>query len=229
MRYELSFRTEPFRGGAESDESASFDAEPGGAQGEIEREDGFSLKDCTDTQRRVIRAAFKNALRSVNNASAVLGTVYGRPGTMTQRTRDLLKMHFHTTDRGDVLNIFRTMFRIRRALEQGVKFQCETNCKGGPGVEEWCGYAWTTQWFGGRGDVHLCFDHRPDHCSFSKLRAHEKAAAIIHEVAHRHVGVGDKAYLHDRTPPDPRDYTKLTAKQAMDNADSYAWFAVMLL
>jgi Lysine-specific metallo-endopeptidase len=228
MRYELSFTPEPFQSYTEFDELALFDIEQGDLQGEIEQEDRFSSKDCTDTQKRVIRTAFNNALSVVNNASAVLGTVYGKPGTMTQRTRDLLNMHFHTTDRGNVLKIFRTMFRIRRALEEGVKFQCETNCKGGPGQVTWCGYAWTTQWFGGRSDVHLCFDNRPDHCSFSKLSPHEKAATIIHEVAHRHVGVSDKAYLHDRTPPDPRDYTKLTASQAMDNADSYAWFAVML-
>ena len=179
---------------------------------------------CWDPQKRAIQAAFVDALRAVNNAAAVLGTAYGRPDRMTQRTRDLLNRHFHTTDRGNILEIFRKLFRISQALKEGLSFECEINC----GSKVRCGYAWATQRFGGRGDIHICFDNRPGFCSFVNLTAQQQAALIIHEAAHRHVGIGDRAYVWERTPPRPRDYTKLTPKQAMDNADSYAWFCVEL-
>jgi hypothetical protein len=179
---------------------------------------------CVPGQVTGIEAAFVAGLRAVNNATAVLGSIYGRPSTMTVRVRDLLNWHFHTTSRGNVLKIFRNMFRIHGAMQKGLKFECNLQC----GKKGRCGYAWATQWFGGRGDIHICFDARAGYCSFTNLSAQEQAALIIHEAAHRHVGIDDKAYVWERKPPDARDYTKLTSGQAIDNADSYAWFAVDL-
>jgi len=184
-----------------------------------------SFHNCTVPQKGTIEAAFANALRSVNHASTILGTIYGKPEKMTPTTRYLLNRHFHTTDRDDVLRIFRTLFRISKALEQGLKFECETDC----GPKNRCGYAWATQWFGGFGKIHICFNTRPELCSFSKLTPQDQAAVIIHEAAHRHVGIADKAYVWEIPPLSKRDYSKLTAKQAMDNADSYAYFSVMLM
>lgn len=176
---------------------------------------------CTLTQRTAIEAAFVRARRFVNHAAAILGTAYGK-SAMSNRTRQLLTTHFHTTKRDDVLEILRTIFRIGKAIQEGLKFECETNCGGG----RKCGYAWATQWFGGYGDIHICFDSRPGTCSFATLTPQEQAALIIHEAAHRHVGIDDKAYVWERPPASTRDYGRLTAKQAMDNADSYAWFCV---
>ncbi len=181
---------------------------------------------CWPQQKSVIQAAFHNAHRAVNYAASVLGTAYGRLDKATQRTRDLLHRHFHTTDRGNVLNIFRNIFRIGKAFQEGLKFECETTCQRGSSRP--CGYAWATQWFGGYGDIHICFDTRPGFCSFANLSAQEQAAVIIHEAAHRHVGIDDKTYVWERPPKSSRDYSKLTAKQAMDNADSYAWFCIEL-
>ena len=182
-----------------------------------------SFHNCTVPQKGTIEAAFVNALRSVNNASAILGTIYGKPEKITPTTRYLLNRHFHTTDRGNILRILRTLFRISKALEQGLKFECETDC----GPKSRCGYAWATQWFGGVGKIHICFNTRPELCSFSKLTPQDQAAVIIHEAAHRHVGIDDKAYVWEIPPLGKRDYSKLTANQAMDNADSYAYFSVM--
>jgi Lysine-specific metallo-endopeptidase len=180
---------------------------------------------CWEPQKNAIRAASLNARMHVNRAAAVLGSAYGRPDRMTQGTRDLLNRHFHTTDRGNVLKIFRTIFRIQQAFDKGLNFECETNCRGRPLQQ--CGYSWATQWFGGKGDIHICFDTRPNHCSFMSLTAQEQAAAIIHEAAHRHVGIHDKAYWWERPPVSLR-YSALTPEQAMDNADSYAWFCVQV-
>ena len=47
----------------------------------------------------------------------------------------------------------------------------------------------------------------------------EQARVVIHEVAHRYCGVDDIKYLHGKP-------AKLSAEEAIDNADSYAAFAV---
>jgi hypothetical protein len=180
--------------------------------------------DCSNAQKNAIEATFQIARRSVTNAAAVLGSVYGRPSGMSNRTRQLLERHFHTIDRDNILEIFRNLFRIDQAFQKGLKFECETNC----GTNRKCGYAWATQWFGGYGDIHICFDNRRGACSFLNLSPQEQAAVIIHEAAHRHVGIDDKAYVWERPPLSSRDYSKLTSKEAMDNADSYAWFSVEL-
>jgi len=180
---------------------------------------------CSDKQRKEIRAALVAALRSVNFAAAVLGSAYGRPDRITQRTKDLLKRHFRTVRKDDVLKIFRNIFRIGQALQKGLNISCMGYC-GGSG---WCGYAWATQWFGGRGPILICFDARPGKCSFTNLSLQEQTATIIHEAAHRYVGIDDKAYIWENSTNSSRDYNKLTPRQSMDNADSYALFCVELL
>jgi hypothetical protein len=74
--------------------------------------------------------------------------------------------------------------------------------------------------FGGRGPIHICFD--PAGCDFSTTPAVNRIALVIHEAAHRHTGVDDKFY---RWQP---GYATQSAKEAMDNADSYGWFAALV-
>lgn len=121
--------------------------------------------------------------------------------------------------------IFRKVFRIGQALQKGLNFECIGYCGGG---RPRCGYAKVTQWFGGFGNIKICFDDRPSACSFMTLSARKQVAAIIHEAAHRHVGIVDKVYEWENPTNSSRDYSKLTSKQAMDNADSYACFCVEL-
>lgn len=182
---------------------------------------------CTATQQNAIQAAFRNAQRAVNNAAAVLGTAVGKR-RMAPSTQQLLNTHFHTVDLGDVREIFRNVFRISQALQNGLDFKCLAYCGGrGP---PWCGFANRSQWFGGHGKIRICFDDRPSTCTFAKLDAQDQAATIIHEAAHRHVGIDDKVYVWEKPNPtdSSRDYRKLTPKDAMDNADSYAYFCVEL-
>ena len=183
---------------------------------------------CSVTQKNAIQAAFANAQRALNNAAAILGTAYGK-GAMAPRTRQLLNRHFHTTDRRNVGDILRNVFRIGQAFQKGLDFKCLGYC--GPlttGANPRCGYASATQWFGGSGSIRLCFDNRPTTCSFTGLNLQEQAALIIHEAAHRRVGIDDKAYVWENPTNSSRDYSRLTPGQAMDNADSYAWFCVEL-
>jgi len=186
------------------------------------------FEQCGATQETAIQAAFVNAQTALNNAAAILGSAYGS-GRMAPGTAQLLNKHFHTTDRDDVREIWRKVFRIGQAFQKGLDFKCLGYCGAlSPGGVRTCGYASATQWFGGAGKIRICFDNRPTTCSFTGLNAQEQAALIIHEAAHRHVGIDDKIYAWENPTNSSRDYSKLTAKQAMDNADSYAWFCVEL-
>ena len=75
-------------------------------------------------------------------------------------------------------------------------------------------------WFGRRGPIHICFDTAG--CDFTTTAANNQVSLVIHEAAHRHAGIDDKVYAWQ-----PQHAT-LSAKDAMDNADSYPWFAVLV-
>jgi Lysine-specific metallo-endopeptidase len=198
---------------------------------ESESQTENKFNSCSVAQKNKIQAAFVSAQKALNNAAAVLGTAYGK-GRMDRRTAQLLNKHFHTTDRDDVREIFRYIFRIGQAFKKGLDFECSGYCSPAILGLNTCGYAWKSQWFGGyrgyRGRIHICFDNRPNTCSFWGLTDQEKAAVIIHEAAHRYVGIGDKVYAWENPRTSTRDYSRLTPKQAMDNADSYAWFCMEL-
>jgi hypothetical protein len=187
----------------------------------VRRKSKHSFEDCGNSEQ-VLEAASKDAVKTVSKAEAVVGSGYGRPKSMKANTLALLNTHFHTTKRNDLLSILREYIKITKAFENGVDFECENTCKAGKEVRT-CGYAYTTQVFGGFGDVHICFDTRAGHCHFvNSLNAQERQALLIHEVAHRYAGIDDKAYVWENA------YPTLSPKKAMDNADSYAWFAVQL-
>jgi len=129
----------------------------------------------------------------------------------------LLLTHFHTTDRDDLRKILGKYISLQGAFDAGLKFKCESTCDK-TATTSTCGYAYNTMWFGGRGPIHICFD--PAGCDFTTTAANNQVALVIHEAAHRHTGVDDKVYQWDKK------YATLSADDAMDNADSYAWFAV---
>lgn len=61
------------------------------------------------------------------------------------------------------------------------------------------------------------FDNLPRSVQWKVRR--EQARVVIHEVAHRYCGVDDIKYLHGKPG-------RLSVEEAMDNADSYASFAI---
>jgi peptidoglycan hydrolase-like protein with peptidoglycan-binding domain/LAS superfamily LD-carboxypeptidase LdcB len=191
-------------------ESESFEEELGSPH---------SFANCTPTQKQLLLDVAERCLRAVRHAASFVGSAYGRPERMSAATGQLLLRHFHTTKHDDLRHIVTRLMRIEKALKDGVKFRGETDCAtDGKGAV--CGYALTTQLFGGFGKVHICFDTRPTHCNFSTLAPDTQEVTLIHEVAHRYVGIKDQAYEHE-----PK-YSTLSPKQAMNNADSYAFFAV---
>jgi len=137
--------------------------------------------------------------------------------------KQLLLDHFHTASHGDLRTILGVYISIIRAFEAALEFQCETTCEK-DAAKGTCvgGYAVASQLLGGFGPIHLCFDLSPGGCDFATSANNENIALLIHEAAHRHAGVDDKAYHWD-----PK-YKTLSAEDAMDNADSYARFAILV-
>ncbi|WP_158670276.1 M35 family metallo-endopeptidase, partial [Bradyrhizobium guangdongense] len=204
-----------------SDEAGETEWTGSGESEAFEEELGspHSFANCTPTQKRLLLDVTERCLRAVRHAASFVGSAYGRPDRMGAATRQLLLRHFHTTRHDDLRHIVTRLMRIEKALKDGIKFRGEADCAtDGKGAV--CGYALTTQLFGGFGKVHICFDARPRHCNFSALAPDTQEVTLIHEVAHRYVGIEDQAYEHE-----PK-YSTLSPKQALDNADSYAFFAV---
>jgi Lysine-specific metallo-endopeptidase len=175
------------------------------------------FKNCSNAQKNEIQKAFERAMKAVRYAETFIGSAYGRPDKMSTKTRQLLNRHFHTTDRDDLREILGKLISIRHAFEKGISFECEKEC-----IITVQGYAYNTQWFGGFGNVHICFDTRPGGGDFSKQSLKSQEVLVIHEVGHRYGGLDDEAYLHEKK------YGMLSPKQAINNADSYAGFSVDL-
>ncbi|MEP6844388.1 MAG: DUF4157 domain-containing protein [Panacibacter sp.] len=177
------------------------------------------LKSCPVPQKAQLLPIIEDARKAVSFATAVVATAWGRPDKIEPNRKKLLLDHFHTIDRGDLRDIMGKYISLEHVFDTGLEVKCETTCpKDAAGVV--CGYAYNTQWFGGFGPIHICFDKTG--CDFTTTPKTNKIALIIHETAHRHTGVDDKAYKWD-----PKYYTQ-SADDAMDNADTYGWFAALL-
>lgn len=188
-----------------------------GMAGAVMRKSSF--KSCTGTQPNQIDTAVGTAKTALSQAARVVAGAYGRPAALTAANRQLLMDHFHTASKDDMRDILGTYISIERAFEKGLSFRCESTCPTTP-TSQVCGYAYNHQWFGGSGPIHICFHSAG--CDFSTTAAPNQTALVIHEAAHRHAGIDDKAYRWEA------GYSTLSPKQAKDNADSYAWFAVLV-
>jgi hypothetical protein len=177
------------------------------------------FESCTTTQQSQLLPVIEDARKAVSLATAVIATSWGKPDKIAPNRKQLLMDHFHTTSRGDLRDILGKYISLGKTFAAGFKLKCETTCpKDAKGVV--CGYAYNTQWFGGRGPIHICFDSAG--CDFTNTAKSNQIALIIHEAAHRHTGVDDKAYRWEAK------YNTQSSDDAMDNADTYAWFATLL-
>jgi hypothetical protein len=163
--------------------------------------------DCTPAQQAAIATAFTNALAFVRKANRALIAAVSQHPRLPPRVSAMLTQHFHTTDKNDIITIQRRMDDIEAAMSRGIDFECETSCDPGVGGYVWKFIFWEV------GHVHICFN------LFNQVSQDIREEIVIHEIGHRHVGLDDEAYSWQPA------YAKLSAKDAMDNADSYAAFA----
>jgi hypothetical protein len=118
--------------------------------------------------------------------------------------RSYISLYFGTTKRDDLQHIAFNLAQVLGGLTGNIYFQCES--AGGM-----CSDASAYMYVFGR-DIHLCpsWFHNQD--------APEKAATVMHELAHLQFGADDIAYDGDA------DFHKLSASKAMSNADTYSEF-----
>lgn len=185
-----------------------------------EKPDPPTYSGCQPAQQALLDATVNDARTKINAALRVVAGAYGTPGAVTAANTALLRTHFHTTDRDDMRRILGTYTSIRLAFDAGLKLQCDQACPT-TATTVTCGFAYNTQLFGGFGPIHICFAPPPG-CNFTTTPAANRIALVIHEAAHRHTGVDDRFYVWQP------GYATQSAKEAMDNADSYGWFAALV-
>ena len=111
-----------------------------------------------------------------------------------------------------------------RTVKSGA-FKGAAGTMSGPGEEGYCTWA---SWAGfdkgllsswRNGEIHVAFKNMHD----GGYSADLYARVVIHEGAHKYLGVADQKYAHQVA-----DYTALSFMDCINNADSYAWAALSL-
>ena len=121
-----------------------------------------------------------------------------------EANRAILEAHFHTAGAEGIQQIEASYHKIRNAFSGAIPLEVEIDTDAGL-----CVYTlWT--------DIHLCppwFQQAPG----------KRAGTLIHEMSHKYAGTDDEAYHHHAA------YASLAPGDALDNADSYQWFALDLV
>jgi Lysine-specific metallo-endopeptidase len=157
------------------------------------------MADESDAQAAMISAA-------VTRARAILDNAVGKIGSPTDpKVAAALQANFHSTDAKVVTEVASKLSRIRSAFSGTIPVEVESEGT----ARAYVYVIWS--------DIHLCppwfADADPD----------GRARTIIHECSHKYTGTDDKAYHWDGK------YQTLSTKDALDNADSYAWFCIDVL
>lgn len=179
----------------------AYTGDSGHKQADREVSDGttnVSMEDESDAQALVISAAVTRARAMLDNAIGKLGT----PSAAQVSTA--LQNNFHSTEEKTSSEVLSKLQRIRSAFDGTIPIEVETE---DDGTRAYVYAIWS--------DIHLCqpwfADSDPD----------GRARTIIHECSHKYTGTDDKAYHWDSAK-----YGGLSTKDALNNADSYAWFCI---
>ncbi len=155
------------------------------------------MEDENDTQATMIAAAVTRARELLDNAIAKLGS------PSDPRVSAALQANFHSTESKVVTEVLSKLQTIRAAFNGTIPIEVESEGD----ARAYVYVIWS--------DIHLCppwfADSDPD----------GRARTIIHECSHKYTGTDDEAYHWDTA-----NYANLSVKDALDNADSYAWFCI---
>lgn len=157
------------------------------------------LDDGNMAQLQVVVAAVQRAKQMVAHALSQLGSA------TAPRVVSALNANFHTTDARAITNVRSYLTAIQSGLNGDIGFE----------VEEADG---TTRAYVYRlwSDIHLL------PAWFADGDADNRARTVIHECSHKFNGTDDEAYHWQAS------FATLDPKDALDNADSYAWFCMDL-
>lgn len=172
---------------------------------------------CDESNKSLIQEHYNRAIIQLSAAITRLDNALinmDKGLSVDYMTESLLKTFFKTTHKNDVEVILNNFEHLDAKMVTGIKFKCI-------GDEKVC---YDTAGYVNRiiptsifvGPVHICEEN------YQKEEDFHKTKVIIHEAAHRFISARDKAYVG-------RGFGKLKGhpELAMNNADSYAWFAMM--
>jgi hypothetical protein len=158
-----------------------------------------SMEDENDAQAAMIAAAVTRARQILDNAIGKIGS------PSDPKVSAALQANFHSTDTKVSNEVSTKLSRIRNAFNGTIPVEVESE-----GTSRAYVYViWS--------DIHLCPPW------FADPSADGRARTIIHECSHKYTGTDDKAYHWD-----PK-YATISTKDALNNADSYAWFCMDVL
>src|SRR5271157_805992 len=206
---------------------------------------GANFQNCSKQEQSTVTESYNLARAWVTFAFGKLEAILaGQPDPDTMQQLDV---HFHIKDatqhRDDIVKVRNGFARLQATFLGPVPFKCDTsNSNGGKSEGGGClegGVpiaevpAFPALW-GWVGDIHfysdffvssVVGDELPGADTPAEVKAKafkERAAIIIHEMAHKFLEVGDQQYYKGCKS---REYAALSTKSALDNADSYAQFA----
>lgn len=157
------------------------------------------MEDENDAQAAMIAAAVTRARAILDNAIAQIGS------PATPKVAAALQANFHSADAKVVNKVTSNLQRIRAAFNSTIPVEVESEGT----ARAYVYIIWS--------DIHLCPPW------FADPDADGRARTIIHECSHKYTGTDDKAYHWDAK------YATLSTKDALNNADSHAWFCIDVL
>lgn len=161
-----------------------------------DRSQTITVEDGNTAQLRMVVAAVQRGRQMVSHAIAQLGATGGRRNTA-------LTANFHSTSAGTISTIREHLTRILSGLSGDITFEVEEDS---PTTRAYVYRIWS--------DIHLCPPW------FADADADNRARTVIHECSHKFNGTDDEAYHWQPA------YPNLSVSDALDNADSYAWFCM---
>lgn len=166
---------------------------------EIEDESGKKQAD-------MIRDAVKRAKELVVTALKALRA------PKDTKHKKLIKKHFKSTKRDVIEEAIENYQAILSGLNGSVSIDVENQDK------ERRAYVKTLLGSAAFSDIYLC-------APWFKQGADKRAGTIVHEMSHKEAGTDDNAYYKSNG----RAYQALDAKDSVNNADSYQYFALNLV
>lgn len=154
----------------------------------------------TDAQALVIAAAITRARQILDNALSKIAS------PSVAKVDHALRANFQSNEAKVTAEVTSKLQKIRGAFNGTIPIEVESEGD----ARAYVYVIWS--------DIHLCppwfADTDPD----------GRARTIIHECSHKYTGTDDKAYHWDTAK-----YASLSPKDALNNADSFAWFCIDVL
>lgn len=167
----------------------------------------LSFSDIDATGKKSIKAAVAHAKSKVSQAIADIGKA--KNGAQAKANKYFKIGGTSDDDKKAVDKVVEVFKKIQAALNGKLKFEGEKP----DGTTQAYVYTGFVGLFDGA--IHIHFPN------FNNETLDEQAAIIIHELSHKYAGTADNAYFHETAK-----WNQMSMKDAVDNADSYCYYAV---